>query len=220
MILCIDNYDSFVHNLARYFVELGQEVRVLRNDSVELDCALGRRPAAVVISPGPCAPRDAGRSLELIRRAPPATPILGICLGHQAIAAAWGGRIVRSARPLHGQASWIRHDGRGEFTGLANPFAAGRYHSLIVEEATLPDAFSVSARDDDGQIMALRHRELPVYGWQFHPESILTPCGYLLIANFLSLVGIPSSPPPTCEPLPSASSGDGGYSRHGQPLTF
>lgn len=162
MILLIDNYDSFVHNLARYFERLGRETRVVRNTAIDAAGVRALQPEAIVLSPGPCTPQKAGCSLEIVRSMHAETPILGVCLGHQTIAEAFGARIVRAAEPVHGRSSPIRHDGRGVFEGLASPLEACRYHSLCVDESTLPDCLEVSARLDDGQIMALRHRELPL----------------------------------------------------------
>lgn len=190
MILLIDNYDSFVYNLARYFRRLGQETLVVRNDAIDVADVWRRRPRAVAISPGPCTPQEAGNSLEIVRGCAAAIPMLGVCLGHQAIAAAWGGRIVRAAEPRHGRSSEVFHDGQGLFAGLPSPLTAGRYHSLIVEEATLPTCLAVTARTAEGTIMALQHRELPVFGVQFHPESVLTSHGYSLLAAFLRLAGL------------------------------
>jgi anthranilate synthase/aminodeoxychorismate synthase-like glutamine amidotransferase len=186
----IDNYDSFVHNLARYLQRLGQETVVVRNDAVSAPEALDKHPAAIVLSPGPCTPDQAGCSLELVRRAVGLVPVLGVCLGHQTIGAAFGGRIIRAREPMHGRASQIQHQGRGIFEGLSNPLSVGRYHSLIVEELTLPGDLEVTARTDDGVIMALAHRRCPIFGVQFHPESILTDGGYVILANFLRLSGI------------------------------
>ena len=198
MILLIDNYDSFVDNLARYFRRLGQDTVVVRNDAITADDVLNRQPAAVVLSPGPCTPREAGCSLDVVRRGAGQLPILGVCLGHQAIGAAFGGRIVRSPLPMHGRASSIQHSGTGIFASLTTPLTVGRYHSLIVDETTLPDQLEVTARTDDGVVMALAHRRWPIFGVQFHPESILTDGGFHLLANFLRLAGI--HPP---APLPS-----------------
>lgn len=186
MILLIDNYDSFVHNLARTFEELGEEVRVFRNDAINVDGLSLLAIRAIVISPGPRTPREAGVSLEVIRRYAARVPILGVCLGHQAIGEAFGGRIVRGP-PTHGRASVIRHDGRGIFSGLPPSFRAARYHSLVVDPATLPDELEPCAWSDDGTIMALRHRRFPVIGVQFHPESVLTEHGHALLARFLAL---------------------------------
>ncbi len=211
MLLVIDNYDSFVHNLERYLRRLGQETLVVRNDAVAPDCIDRLRPAAIVLSPGPCAPEQAGCGLDLVRRYHQRVPILGICLGHQTIAAALGGRITCAKRPLHGQASWIRHDGQGVFAEAPNPLNVGRYHSLIVAEDSLPPVLQATAWSDEGEIMAVRHREAPVIGLQFHPESILTDHGYRLLGAFLKLAGIdyrmpldaelrtPPPPSPPCE---------------------
>lgn len=189
MILLIDNYDSFVYNLARYLERLGQETRVVRNTAIDAAGVRELRPEAIVLSPGPCTPREAGCSLEVVRQCSDQTPILGVCLGHQAIAEAMGGRIVRASEPVHGRTSLVRHDGRGVFRGLANPIVGCRYHSLVVDETALPDCLEVSARTEDGAVMGLRHRESPVVGLQFHPESILTDTGYRLLAGFLRLAG-------------------------------
>lgn len=191
MILLVDNYDSFVFNLARYFVRLGQEAVVVRNDRLSAADVADYRPRALVLSPGPCAPAQAGCSLEVVRQWTGRLPILGVCLGHQAIAEALGGRVVPSARPQHGRGSWIHHQGRGVLTGISTPFFAGRYHSLVVDEATLPAELEITARTAGGVPMALEHRSAPVVGWQFHPESILTQCGYELLAAFLRRAGCP-----------------------------
>ena len=185
MILIIDNYDSFTYNLVQYLGELGAESIVLRNDAVTCEEARRLRPDRVVISPGPRAPDDAGVSLDIVRRFAGEVPILGVCLGHQAIAQAFGGRVVRATRVMHGKTSPIHHDGGSLYRGVDNPFLAGRYHSLIVEEASLPGCLEVNARTPEGEIMGLRHRTLPVEGVQFHPESILTPAGKVLLGNFL-----------------------------------
>jgi anthranilate synthase/aminodeoxychorismate synthase-like glutamine amidotransferase len=195
MILLIDNYDSFVFNLARYFQRLGQETRVVRHNAIDVARVRALRPAAVVLSPGPCTPNEAGCSLEIVRELQDELPILGICLGHQAIAAAMGGRVVRAQEAVHGRTSPVHHNGRGIFAGLPSPLVACRYHSLIVEEAGLPAALEVTARTADGQVMAIAHRVRPVVGLQFHPESILTEAGYPLLANFLGLAGLPLSGP-------------------------
>ncbi len=191
MILLIDNYDSFVHNLARYFQRLGQATEVVRNTAIDAACVRARRPEAIVISPGPCTPREAGCSLSVIRAVAGEIPLLGVCLGHQAIAEALGGRVVRAAEPVHGRTSRIRHQGRGVFAGLPDPIIGCRYHSLIVDEATLPEELEVIARTEDGLVMALQHRRFPLVGVQFHPESILTDAGYPLLAAFLRLAGLP-----------------------------
>ena len=190
LILLIDNYDSFVYNLARYFQRLGQETLVVRNDAIDVAGVRRLLPDAVVLSPGPCTPHDAGCVLELVRNLADTFPFLGVCLGHQAIAAAWGGRIVRAAEPRHGRASEVLHHGQGLFAGAPNPLTAGRYHSLVVDEATLPPMLEITARTADGTIMALQHRQRPVYGVQFHPESVLTEHGYALLASFLRLAGL------------------------------
>jgi anthranilate synthase/aminodeoxychorismate synthase-like glutamine amidotransferase len=191
MILLIDNYDSFVYNLARYFQRLGQATEVVRNTAIDAAGVRARRPQAIVISPGPCTPRQAGCSLGVIRAVAGEIPLLGVCLGHQAIAEALGGRVVRAAEPVHGRTSRIRHQGRGIFAGLADPIIACRYHSLIVDEATLPEELEVIARTEDGLVMALQHRRFPLAGVQFHPESILTDAGYPLLAAFLRLASLP-----------------------------
>jgi anthranilate synthase/aminodeoxychorismate synthase-like glutamine amidotransferase len=192
-LLLIDNYDSFVHNLARYFVELGCATRVVRNDSITVADIQRMSPAAIVISPGPCTPQQAGVSCELIREMGAATPMLGVCLGHQAIAEALGGRVIRAQEPVHGRTSMILHDGTKLFAGIPSPFRATRYHSLVVEEATLPDELVITARTEDGIPMAMAHRQWPLYGVQFHPESVLTQYGRTLLVNFLDLAGIPHS---------------------------
>ncbi|AIQ98897.1 aminodeoxychorismate synthase component 2 [Pluralibacter gergoviae] len=185
MILLIDNYDSFTWNLYQYFCELGAEVLVRRNDEITLAEIADLAPAKIVISPGPCTPDEAGISLEVIRRWGGKTPILGVCLGHQAIAQALGGRVVRAAKVMHGKTSAITHTGKGVFRGLNNPLTVTRYHSLIVDPDTLPDVLEVTARSDSGEIMGLRHREWDLEGVQFHPESILSEQGHALLNNFL-----------------------------------
>ena len=199
MIYLVDNYDSFVHNLARYFRLVGQQTVVVRNDGFDVDQLIGQKIDAIVISPGPCSPNEAGRSLELVERLYDKIPILGICLGHQVIVQALGGQVVRSDRPVHGSASLVTHDERHEFAGIVNPFPAARYHSLIADPDTLPDCLEVSARTAGGTIMAIRHRERPVYGWQFHPESILTEPGFELLGQFLNRVGVPVAKVPTID---------------------
>ena len=188
MILLIDNYDSFVHNLARYFARLGQETVVVRNDEMNAERVRALRPKAIVLSPGPCTPNEAGCSLEIVRELHAQVPILGICLGHQAIVQALGGAIARVA-PVHGRTSQVFHNGEGVFAGLPNPITACRYHSLVADEASLPAEIQVSARTADGTIMAVRHLQHPVVGLQFHPESILTEHGFELLNNFLRLSG-------------------------------
>lgn len=187
MLLMIDNYDSFTYNLVQYFGELGEEVRVFRNDKIALEEIENLRPARIVISPGPCAPEEAGISVAAIRKFAGKIPILGVCLGHQAIGAAFGGKIIRSAYLMHGKTSPIHHDGKELFKWLPNPFEATRYHSLVVERGTLPACLELTAWVAEGEIMGLRHRELPVWGVQFHPESILTVGGMDLLRNFLEL---------------------------------
>jgi para-aminobenzoate synthetase component II len=187
MILLLDNYDSFTYNLAQYLGELGCELEVRRNDKITLDDVARRKPERIVISPGPCTPREAGICIELIRRFAGEIPILGVCLGHQAIGEAFGGRVVRAKSILHGKTSEVFHDGKTVFRGLAKPFTATRYHSLIVERKSLPRTLEISAETADGTIMGLRHRELLIEGVQFHPESVLTAPGKDLLRNFLSL---------------------------------
>lgn len=206
MILLIDNYDSFVHNLARYFVRLGQETLVVRNDAIGTAAIERLKPAAIVLSPGPCTPTQAGCSLEVVRTLAGRIPMLGVCLGHQTIGEALGGRVVRADEPMHGRASEIVHNGRGIFAGLPHPLTVGRYHSLVVEESSLPSEMEVTSRTLDGVVMAIAHRRWPVIGVQFHPESILTDRGYELLAGFLRLAGLPTPAAlPTIEserPLP------------------
>jgi anthranilate synthase component 2 len=185
MLLMIDNYDSFTYNLVQYLGELGAEVKVVRNDEVTVDEVAAMHPARVVISPGPCSPDEAGISLGVIARLGAQVPILGVCLGHQAIGQAYGGKVVHARALMHGKTSPIRHSGRGVFRGLPSPFTATRYHSLAVERESLPDALEVTAWTDDGEIMGLAHRSLRVEGVQFHPESILTEHGHALLARFL-----------------------------------
>jgi anthranilate synthase component II len=187
MLLMIDNYDSFTYNLVQYFGILGEEVKVYRNDRITLDEVEELAPERVVISPGPCSPAEAGISMPLISRFAGQIPILGVCLGHQAIGAAFGGNVVRSGFLMHGKTSSIHHDGRGLFEGLSNPFQATRYHSLVVERNSIPECLEMTAWVDEGEIMGLRHRELPVWGVQFHPESILTEGGMEILKNFLEM---------------------------------
>ncbi|MEF8792576.1 anthranilate synthase component II [Thiohalorhabdus sp.] len=191
MILMIDNYDSFTYNLVQYLGELGAEVTVYRNDALGVDDIAGLKPAGIVLSPGPCSPAEAGISIETVTACAGRFPLLGVCLGHQAIAAAYGGRVVRAAEVMHGKTSEILHDGSGVFSGLPNPFEATRYHSLIVARSSLPAELAITAWTEDGTIMGLRHRELDVEGVQFHPESILTGSGKDLLANFLARTGRP-----------------------------
>ena len=187
MLLLIDNYDSFAYNLVHYLGELGAETVVYRNDALTAAQAMALRPDAIVLSPGPCDPDKAGICLELVALAKDSVPILGVCLGHQTIGQAFGGRIVRAVLPMHGKPSEIHHNGTGLFRGLPDPFTAIRYHSLVVDPDTLPDVLEVTARTEDGVIMGLAHRSLPIYGVQFHPESIDTEHGHKLLANFLDL---------------------------------
>lgn len=186
MILLIDNYDSFTWNLYQYFCELGASVTVKRNDDITLDDIDTLAPDKIVISPGPCTPDDAGISLDVIRRYAGKTPLLGVCLGHQAIAQAFGARIVRAEKVMHGKTSPITHQQQGVFRGLNNPLTVTRYHSLLIDPATLPDCFEVTARSETGEIMGIRHREWDLEGVQFHPESILSEQGHALLANFLA----------------------------------
>ncbi|HCF73271.1 MAG: anthranilate/aminodeoxychorismate synthase component II [Proteobacteria bacterium] len=185
MLLMIDNYDSFTYNLVQYLGELGQEVVVYRNDQITLDDVEQLAPTHVVISPGPCTPNEAGISVALVQAFADTLPILGVCLGHQSIAQAFGGVIVRARRLMHGKTSMIEHLGKGLFKDVPSPFQATRYHSLIVKEDALPECFEVTARADDGEIMAIRHLENPIQGVQFHPESILTQYGHKQLQNFL-----------------------------------
>ena len=189
MILMIDNYDSFTYNLVQYLGELGATVEVFRNDAIDVDGIARREPTAIVISPGPCNPDKAGISLEVVERFAGEIPLLGVCLGHQCIGQAFGGRIVSAERLMHGKTSDIEHDGRGVFAGLSQKFAATRYHSLVIERESLPAELEISAWTDMGEIMGVRHRSLAVEGVQFHPESILTLEGKALLANFLAGVG-------------------------------
>jgi anthranilate synthase component 2 len=193
MFLLIDNYDSFTYNLWHYLGELGAEIVVRRNDALSVADALALRPQGIVLSPGPSDPDHAGICLELVRRAGD-VPVLGVCLGHQAIGQACGGRIVRAPVPMHGKLSPIHHDGSGVFAGLANPFLASRYHSLVVDRASLPPALRVTAETEDGLVMGLAHRERPLYGVQFHPESIASEHGHALLRNFLALATAESVP--------------------------
>jgi anthranilate synthase/aminodeoxychorismate synthase-like glutamine amidotransferase len=187
MLLVIDNYDSFTYNLVQYLGELGQQVRVVRNNEVSVDDVARMCPEAIVISPGPCTPNEAGISLEVISRLAGKIPILGVCLGHQAIGQAFGGKVIRAKEVVHGKTSRVFHDDKGLFAGLPNPFEATRYHSLIVERSSLPDCLEITAKTWDEEIMGLRHKTMPVEGVQFHPESFLTKVGKDLLRNFLRL---------------------------------
>ena len=186
MLLMIDNYDSFTFNLVQYFAELGEDVRVFRNDEITVAGIVDLKPDKLVISPGPCSPAEAGVCVEAIQAFIGKLPILGVCLGHQAIGAVFGGEVVRAGVPMHGKTSTIEHNGQGVFTGISGPFVASRYHSLVVAESGLPDALEITARTrEDGHIMGLRHKTWPVHGVQFHPESILTGEGKHILRNFL-----------------------------------
>jgi len=186
MLLMIDNYDSFTYNLVQYLGELGQDVQVHRNDQISLEEIDSLDPEFIVISPGPCTPNEAGISVDLIQQFAADIPILGVCLGHQCIGQAYGGHIVHAPRIMHGKTSMIHHNGAGVFRGLANPFQATRYHSLVIDPETLPDCLEITASTDEGEIMGVRHRTHPVHGVQFHPESVLTQFGHELLTNFLS----------------------------------
>jgi anthranilate synthase/aminodeoxychorismate synthase-like glutamine amidotransferase len=187
MILMIDNYDSFTYNLVQYFGELGQELKVIRNDKLTVAEAEALQPERIVISPGPCTPKEAGVSNDILRHFAGKVPLLGVCLGHQCIGDVFGGEVVRAPRLMHGKTSLIHHDGRGLFAGLPNPFEATRYHSLVIRPETMPDCLEVSAKTDQGEVMGVRHKEYCIEGVQFHPESILTKSGKDLLRNFLAL---------------------------------
>ena len=189
MILLLDNYDSFVHNLARYLEELGTETVVVRNDATSVAAIRKRRPQAIVLSPGPCTPREAGITLDVIRELGGEVPLLGVCLGHQAIGLAFGSQLKRAPKPMHGRTSLVQHAGTGLFAGLPQPMQVMRYHSLILDEVTSP--LRVTARTDDGVVMAIEHAQLPIWGVQFHPESVLTIGGHQLLSNFLDRAGVP-----------------------------
>jgi anthranilate synthase/aminodeoxychorismate synthase-like glutamine amidotransferase len=184
-VLLIDNYDSFVHNLARYLRELGASTRVVRNDEVDVDAVARAAPTHIVLSPGPCTPREAGISTSVIAKLGPVIPILGVCLGHQCIGDVYGGLVARGPHPTHGKASLVFHEGRGIFRDVPSPFSAARYHSLVVDPGSIPAELEVLATTADGEVMALAHRKHPVVGVQFHPESVLTEHGYRMLANFL-----------------------------------
>ena len=190
MILVIDNYDSFTYNLVHYLNELGAETLVVRNDAISVQDALALKPEAVLLSPGPCTPDKAGICLPLLRAAPEGLAIFGVCLGHQAMGQAYGGAVIRAKQLMHGKTSEIHHNGKGVFKGLPNPFTATRYHSLAVDKATLPADLEITAWTDDGEIMGLQHKTRPIYGVQFHPESIATEGGHQLLASFLDLAGV------------------------------
>lgn len=190
MILVIDNYDSFTYNLVHYLNELGAETTVYRNDKITVQDALAMRPEAVLLSPGPCTPNEAGICLPLIAGAPDDLPILGVCLGHQAIGQALGGEVIRAKALMHGKTSPMHHEGKGVFKGLPDPFTATRYHSLSVKRETLPDVLEITAWTDDGEVMGFQHRTRPLHGVQFHPESIATEGGHQLLLNFMDLAGV------------------------------
>jgi len=194
MLLLIDNYDSFTYNLVHFLGELGAEVTVRRNDALTADEALEMNVKGIVLSPGPCDPDQAGICLELVKKAAGKLPLFGVCLGHQSIGQAFGGKVVRAPTPMHGKVSRISHNGTGLFEGLPNPVTATRYHSLVVERESLPDCLEVTAECDQGLIMGLQHRELPIHGVQFHPESIATEHGHALLANFLTIAGYEAVP--------------------------
>jgi anthranilate synthase/aminodeoxychorismate synthase-like glutamine amidotransferase len=187
MILVIDNYDSFTYNLVQYLGELGAELRVFRNDEITIEQAVALNPEKVLVSPGPCTPNEAGISCDIIREFGPRLPVFGVCLGHQAVGDVYGGKIIRADRLMHGKTSPMLHDGQSVFKGLSNPFDATRYHSLIIERDSLPDCLDITAWTDQGEIMGVQHKEHPVHGVQFHPESILTVEGKMLLQNFLDL---------------------------------
>ena len=207
MLLMIDNYDSFTYNLVQYFGELGEEVKVVRNDEIDLDGVAALKPDHIVISPGPCTPSEAGISVPLIQAMAGRIPLLGVCLGHQSIGQAFGGRIIHAKQLMHGKTSPIHHADKGVFRGLPNPFTATRYHSLVIERETIPECLEITAWTDDGEIMGVRHKTLAVEGVQFHPESVLTDDGLLMLQNFVALTRSPTtaSPPPL---QPAWSAGD------------
>ena len=201
MIILIDNYDSFTYNLVHYLGELGPEVKVYRNDKITVADVLAQKPQAIVISPGPCDPDQAGISLELVKQAGPNIPILGVCLGHQTIGQAYGGRIVRAPELMHGKVSLVHHQGLGIFAEVPTPFEATRYHSLVIDPDSLPEVLDVTAHTEDGIIMAVAHKTHPVFGMQFHPESIASEHGHQLLANFLKIAGINVKTPRPLTPI-------------------
>lgn len=220
MILVLDNFDSFVYNLARYLQRLGQETLVVRNDAIDVSGVRQLQPQAIVISPGPCTPQQAGCSLEVVRHLHTELPMLGVCLGHQVIGEALGGKVVRAPQPMHGRTSLIHHRGDDLFAGLPSPLSVCRYHSLVVDEASLPDCLEATARTTDGVVMALAHRTLPVYGVQFHPEAILTEGGFEILENFLRLAGlqVPAVSPQVADERPPTFRDDAPFSQ--SPVTF
>ncbi len=187
MLLVIDNYDSFTYNLVQYLGELGVELQVHRNDQISLDQVRALAPERILVSPGPCSPREAGLSNDIIRTFGPRTPTLGVCLGHQCIGHVFGGNVVVNYRMMHGKTSLIQHNGKDLFVGMPNPFAATRYHSLVIERSSVPDCLEITAQTEEGEIMGVRHKQHPIWGVQFHPESILTQSGRQILKNFLSL---------------------------------
>lgn len=192
MVLVIDNYDSFTFNLVQYLGELKVEMEIVRNDQITLERIRDMQPERIMVSPGPCSPREAGISNEVIRRFGPSVPLFGVCLGHQCIGHTFGGNVIVNYRLMHGKTSPIRHNGQDLFAGMPNPFQATRYHSLVIERASLPDCLEVTAETEEGEIMGVRHKEFPIHGVQFHPESILTDHGRTLVANFLK-IGAPAA---------------------------
>lgn len=217
MILLIDNYDSFVHNLARYLAELGTDPLVVRNDAMTVDDVMALKPEAIILSPGPCTPHEAGITLELIGALGSRIPMLGVCLGHQAIGVACGAPLVRASEPMHGRTSHIQHDERGVFASLPSPLVAMRYHSLILSETTWPDYLEITARTPEGAVMGIRHREWPLHGVQFHPESILTEQGHAMLGNFLTIAGVDHHPYQSQEVVSAASPSDDFYQREFDP---
>jgi anthranilate synthase/aminodeoxychorismate synthase-like glutamine amidotransferase len=221
MILLIDNYDSFVYNLARHFERLGQETRVVRNDKASPSSVRRLAPQAVVLSPGPCTPSEAGCSVAVVRELAGEFPILGVCLGHQAIAAAFGGRVVRAPQPRHGRTSLVTHASLGLFEGVPSPLCVCRYHSLVVDDESLPAELKATAWADDGAMMALEHKSLPVFGVQFHPEAALTEHGYALLSNFLRLAGCaPTADPQLLADGELAAMAAPQFAPPAQPVTF